>query len=109
MITDTLDINAEEFHAGTGWEIKPQGACKGEVCVPLPGGYELQRTSDRLGMALVSDPAHRVWALGPESLGGHALVTAQAPDFELPDLDGHKHRLSDYRGRKVLLASWASW
>src|SRR3990172_8605750 len=26
-----------------------------------------------------------------------------APDFELPDQDGNKHRLSDYRGRWVLL------
>ncbi|HSY78461.1 MAG TPA: redoxin domain-containing protein [Verrucomicrobiae bacterium] len=33
----------------------------------------------------------------------------QAPDFELPDLDGKLHRLSDYRGKKVFLLAWASW
>lgn len=38
-----------------------------------------------------------------------ALASLQAPDFELPDLDGKMHRLSDYRGKKVLLAAWASW
>jgi peroxiredoxin Q/BCP len=27
----------------------------------------------------------------------------QAPDFSLPDADGRVHRLSDYRGRKVIL------
>jgi hypothetical protein len=27
----------------------------------------------------------------------------------LPDLDGNLHRLSDYRGKKVLLSAWASW
>ncbi|TAK76433.1 MAG: redoxin domain-containing protein [Dehalococcoidia bacterium] len=32
-----------------------------------------------------------------------------APDFELPDLDGRMHRLSDRRGKKVVLALWASW
>ena len=32
-----------------------------------------------------------------------------APDFALPDLDGRVHRLSDFRGRKVFLATWASW
>ncbi|NDG42002.1 MAG: TlpA family protein disulfide reductase, partial [Betaproteobacteria bacterium] len=38
-----------------------------------------------------------------------ALSTLEAPDFELPDLAGQTHRLSDYRGKKVLLATWASW
>ena len=32
-----------------------------------------------------------------------------APDFELPDINGEKHRLSDYRGRVVLLNFWATW
>lgn len=32
-----------------------------------------------------------------------------APDFELPSLTGGSARLSDYRGRKVVLFMWASW
>lgn len=32
-----------------------------------------------------------------------------APDFELVTLDGDKVKLSDYRGKKVLLNFWASW
>src|SRR3989338_7968713 len=32
-----------------------------------------------------------------------------APDFELETLDGKKARLSDYRGKKVILNFWASW
>lgn len=39
MIIDTLDIGPDEFGRATGWEIKPEGACKGEVCVPLGGYY----------------------------------------------------------------------
>ncbi|MGC1550238.1 MAG: TlpA disulfide reductase family protein [Rhodanobacter sp.] len=31
------------------------------------------------------------------------------PDPALQDLDGHPHRISDYRGRRVLLNFWASW
>ena len=31
------------------------------------------------------------------------------PDFLLPDLQGKLHRLSDHRGKKVLLLHFASW
>jgi peroxiredoxin len=37
------------------------------------------------------------------------LASLEAPDFALPDWQGRPHRLSHYRGRKVLLATWASW
>lgn len=32
-----------------------------------------------------------------------------APDFSLTDLEGNTVRLSDYRGKKVLLHFWATW
>jgi hypothetical protein len=109
MLLDHIDIDAESFHAGTGWEIKPEGACKGEICVPLPGGFELAGTAQRLGMALVHDEEHGLWALGPETITGRALVTAEAPELELPDLDGNPFRLSSLRGQKVVLVAWAPY
>jgi peroxiredoxin len=33
----------------------------------------------------------------------------QAPDFSLRDSDGAEHRLSDYRGRVVIVNFWATW
>ena len=40
----------------------------------------------------------------------HDKVTlVGTPDFALPDINGQPHRLSDYRGKKVFLATWASW
>ncbi|MFI5372225.1 MAG: redoxin domain-containing protein [Candidatus Eisenbacteria bacterium] len=40
----------------------------------------------------------------------HADLTGNdAPDFELTDLNGHKHKLSDSRGKVVLLDFWATW
>ncbi len=38
-----------------------------------------------------------------------AVVGAPAPDFELTDLDGNAVRLSDYRGKAVLVNFWATW
>jgi hypothetical protein len=109
MILDTLDVDIDAFSAGTGWQIRPEGACKGDVCVPLPTGFELTSTAARLGMALVHDEAHDLWALGPESLGGRALVTAEAPELVLGDLDGNEFRLSSLRGQKVVLVAWAPY
>lgn len=109
MILDRLDIDADQFAAGTGWEIKPEGACKGEVCVPLTDGFALADCADRLGMELVHDPAAGLWALGPESLTGRTLVTAQAPELVLNDLAGNEFRLSSLRGQKVVLVAWAPY
>ena len=48
MILDTLDVTAARFEEETGWAIKPQGACRGEVCVPLDGGdrFDLESAAD---------------------------------------------------------------
>ena len=60
-------------------------------------------------MAVVSDPELGLWALGPESLNGRALVSADASDFCLPDLDGNEFQITSLRGRKVLIAAWAPY
>jgi hypothetical protein len=110
MIIVDLDIGPDEFAAATGWEIKPEGACKAEVCVPLPSrGFDLRATASRLGMALVPDEARGRWALGPEAIGDRALATAEAPELVLDDLDGNEFRLSSLRGQKVVIVSWAPY
>jgi peroxiredoxin len=32
-----------------------------------------------------------------------------SPDFLLTDMDGNRHRLSEYRGRVVIINFWATW
>ena len=111
MILDRLDVSPDAFAAGTGWQIKPEGACKGEVCVPLDRGgpFDVVKAAERLRMALVKDEGAGIWALGPESLGDRALATAEAPDLTLPDFDGSEFRLSSLRGQKVVLVAWAPY
>ena len=116
MILTTLDdVTTEQFADGTGWDPKPEGLCRGEVCVPAPGAHRADGTVDvpvaaeRLGMPLVHDVDHGVWALGPGTTTGKVLSTAAAPDPELIDRDGDPFRLSSLHGRKVLLVAWASY
>ncbi len=116
MILESLDVNPAAFEARTGWVVKPEGACKGDVCVPLPASpstgpaLDARLLSECLGMALATDKATNLWALGPETaINGRVLTSVVAPDISLPDLDGNLFRLADLRGRKVVLVSWASW
>ena len=103
------------FEGATGWAIKPEGACRGEVCVPLPddvrvdGGLDVRVLAERLGMPVLRDEDHGVTAIGPSTVVGHALESAVAPELELPDADGNPFRLSSLHGKKVLLVAWASW
>lgn len=114
MYLTSLDVTSTEFEAATGWATRPEGMCKGDVCVPTPGAVageghlDLDVVAAELGMALVADADACVWCLGPES-GGRALTTAVAPDLELPDIEGNPFKLSMLHGRKVLLVAWASW
>ena len=115
MILDRLDPTAEEFASGTGWQLKPEGACRAEVCIPLPrnarrddGRVDVPVVAGALGMALVQSEAHRAWALGPTS-GGRALTTAVVPEITLPDRDGNPFRIGALKGTKVFLCAWASW
>jgi peroxiredoxin len=117
VILHDLKVDEHELATRTGWSIKPEGACKGEVCVPLAadvrdadGRLDVRIIAARLGMPLVADEAHGIWALGPEtSVTGRALTSAAAPDLQLPDADGQPFRLSGLHGTKVVMVAWASW
>jgi hypothetical protein len=101
-----------------GWELKPQGMCQGEVCIPVlgraglvaDGSIDLATFAELLGRPFVFDAETNVAHLGESAaLRGAQLASLAAPDFTLPDLDGRRHSLSDYRGSRVLLVAHASW
>lgn len=119
---DNLWLGRADLTTASGWQLKPEGACKGDVCVPIPPARETEFVRDSgssfnlaaiarlLGQPVVHDDKNSVWYFGEAAATRRAtLASLQAPDFELPDIDGKMHRLSDYRGKKVLLAAWASW
>lgn len=56
-----------------------------------------------------SGPVSGAWLLGTCLLLLGGLAVANQQDFTLPDLDGHAHSLSDYRGQWVLVNYWATW
>ena len=117
---DGLWLGAADLQRVSGWTLKPEGFCRGEVCVPVPPSraaefvsgqsYNLAALAGLLGRPVVADTVNHVWCIG-EASGERrrALQSLEAPDFTLPDLAGRMHSLSDYRGKRVFLVSWASW
>ena len=108
---DTLTLDP----AVLGWERKPEGLCRGEVCIPVPAGtpaglLDAVTLGRLLHRPVVIDAAERVAAFGASALErAEALRSGLAPDFEIPDVNGVLHRLSNYQGRKIVLYAYASW
>jgi peroxiredoxin len=79
----------------------------------VDGLLDLRGTAQLVGLASVieaEDAARPVvaLALSPESRR-QALEDLHSPEFSLPDLEGNDHALSEWRGQKKLLATFASW
>ena len=113
---DGLWISAYALHDATYYEVKPEGFCLGDVCVPAgdavkdTGEINLKVFAELTGRSLIVDTDEHALSLGaPSASRGEDLSSLKAPDFALPDLAGNVHRLSDYRGKKILLAAYASW
>jgi hypothetical protein len=108
VIIASLDEPPEELERRTGWVIKPEGACRADVCVPLRTPFDVRQLADRLRMGLVHDQDHELWALGPPS-DAHVLSSAALPEIVLPDHHGQPFALRSLRGTKVFMIAWASW
>ena len=113
MLAKAPTVAKADFEAATGWHFKPEGACKGDVCIPLstPVGdqVDLEQIGVEMGLPVVSEPQLGFWAIGPESVGARALTHAQCPDLVLPDVNGNLFDLASLRGKRVLLYAWAPY
>ena len=115
---DGIRLSPAGLAATLGWELRPEGLCRGGVCVPTRArpdlstadGVDLAGLAALLDRPVALDPAERIACFGaPAAERASRLASLDAPDFTLPDLDGRPHTLSAYRGRKVFLVAYASW
>lgn len=119
-----LWVTMKDLKRATRFVVKPQGVCRDELCFPLPKArkadfvikkgavtwFNLSAFARLVKQPAAHDDKNGVWYFGKrEDERGAYLESLDAPDFSLPDLQGKKHSLSDYRGKKVLLITWASW
>jgi len=118
-----LWITNADLARSTRFEVKPQGVCRQELCFPIPKARKQEFLRDSSGQKwfnllafaqLVHQPvAHdevlATWYFGLRSDQRQTLSSLEAPNFSLPDMEGKMHSLSDFRGKKVFLVTWASW
>ena len=113
---DALWIQRVDLPSINGFELKPQGACREDICIPIPRPMlrdtrvNLTAFAQRVGQRVVADSAMRVWSFGEiPVVRGAFLESRMAPDFSVPDRKGRPAQLSRFRGKKVLVVTWASW
>jgi len=113
MLIRSKTLDPDLFERDTGWQIKPEGACKGDVCIPLPDAaaqsLDAIAIAEAMGLPVVEDTQHGLISIGPESIGARALTTAVAPELVLPDLEGNPFSLSSLKGQKILVYAWAPY
>lgn len=119
-----LWVTLADLKRATGFVIKPQGVCRDELCFPIPKGrspaflskkgsitwFNLSEFARLLRQPVAYEAEASVWYFGPRPDEQNSFVgSLAAPDFKLPDVNGKQRSLSDFRGKKVLLLTWASW
>jgi hypothetical protein len=111
-----LWIRKRDLSRVDGFELKPQGACRADLCIPIPKAltrgefFNLSAFAKKAGQAVVANAEARVWSLGEmQALGGGLANSRIAPDFEVPDRLGRPVHLAGFRGKKALVVTWASW
>lgn len=115
---DTLLISPEDLTRINGFELKPEGACYGPLCVPLGNDVLIHREgkqwvdltafADLLGQPYVSDADANVWSFSEIPANReNMLVDGLAPDFEVTDRQGNVVRMADLKGKKALIVTWS--
>ena len=111
-------VSPAELLEVTGWELKPEGLCRGDVCVPtrgrgdveVNGGVDLAIVADLLGQPFVVDDEKSVAVLGTSvATRTQQLNDANVHDLVLRDFDGKDVAWSSIGRKKKVFVAWASW
>ena len=109
-----LWVRAADLPRINQFTVKPQGACRADMCIPVPKAlksgewFNLTGFAQRLHQSYVSEEG--VWSFGEMQVTrGDFYRSRIAPEFAAPDRHGRLVHLSDFRGKKVLVVTWASW
>jgi hypothetical protein len=116
---NALLVDAHDVERAIGWELKPEGLCRGDVCVPvrdratlvLDDRVDVVAVARALRAPFVADEQADVAVLGASAAdrAGERQGMKIAPDLVLRDLDGNAHQWSALGRKKKLLFAWASW
>jgi len=115
---ERVRLELEALEPATGWVLKPEGLCRGSVCVPVrdrdalvvDGAVDVAVLAEVLRRPAVVDADERIIAIGiPAAERAEAMESLDAPDFELPDIEGETFQFSSIGKRKKLVVTWASW
>jgi hypothetical protein len=120
---DQLWISTADLTRATHFELKLQGVCRDQLCFPVPKArsadfvrknsaktlFNLVAFAQLVNQPAAHDSKLATWYFGLRSDQREGLASLRAPDFTLPDMTGKIHSLSELRGKKVLLVTWASW
>jgi peroxiredoxin len=116
---DALVVSAADFASLSGWDLRPEGLCSGEACVPVrdravlepsPGRIDVVAAAVALDRPVVVDADTGVVAVGAaRHQRRRALLDRQAPAFSLPDLTGTVRSLDELRGDTTVLVTFSSW
>jgi hypothetical protein len=116
QVKDALWVRKTDLPRINDFELKPQGACRADLCIPISRAmvrgeyFNLTAFARTIGESCVADATARVWSFSEiPVLRGAFLSSRMAPDFSLADRKGRLVRLSGFRGKKVLVLTWASW
>jgi hypothetical protein len=113
---DALWVRKRDLPRVNGFELKPQGACRADLCIPIPKTmtrgdfFNLTAFAKKAAQPVVAEPSAKVWSFGEmQALGGGLSNSRIAPDFEVSDRLGRPVHLAGFRGKKALVITWASW
>ena len=122
---DELWVTLPELTAASGWELKAEGVCLEEICVPVPDArlpalirketpgtlFNLTEFARLIQQPVAHDQKNAVWYFGPAGWEWKTpLISTEAPDFSLPLLDhSGSVKLSSFRRDRPVVLVFGSY